>query len=116
MRRPLYNWHDHFSSAVTRREFLAIGALGAGSLIPSARGARAQTDASADLWATAEAILRRIAPPVFPSRTFDITRFGATTSGDATAAFRSAIDACARAGGGRVVVPRGRFETGTIHL
>jgi len=71
---------------------------------------------SADLWKTADEILARIAPPRFPDRTFDITRYGATTSADATAAFRGTIDACARAGGGRVTVPRGRFETGAIRL
>src|SRR5262249_58245391 len=105
-----------FSSALTRRRFLAIGALGVGALAGPFRSAGAQSEPSADLCATADAILRRISPPVFPARTFDITRFGATTTADATGAFRAAIDACAQAGGGRVVVPKGRFETGAIHL
>ena len=35
---------------------------------------------------------------------------------DCTAAFRAAIEACSRAGGGRVMVPAGRFLTGPIHL
>ena len=39
-----------------------------------------------------------------------------TATTDATAAFRAAVDACARAGGGRVVVPPGVFLTGPIHL
>ena len=34
----------------------------------------------------------------------------------ATGAIRDAIEACARAGGGRVVVPPGEFLTGAIHL
>jgi polygalacturonase len=116
MRRPLYNWHDHFSSELTRRQFLAIGALGAGALLHSSPAAEAQSASSEDLWTTADAILRRISPPVFPSRAFDIARYGATTTADATGAFRAAIAACSRAGGGRVVVPKGRFETGAIHL
>src|SRR5262249_227958 len=33
-----------------------------------------------------------------------------------TAAFAKAIEACAAAGGGRVVVPEGRWLTGPIHL
>jgi len=115
MRRSLYNWHDHLASELTRRQFLEIAALGAGAAVGFGVTGRAQAR-SADLWATADAILGRIVAPTFPSRTFDITRYGATTSGDSTAAFRSAIDACARAGGGRVLVPRGRFETGAIHL
>src|SRR5262249_22694186 len=115
MRRSLYNWHDHLARALTRRQFLAISACGAAAPFRPlpALAPKAPPD---DLWATADAIVRRIAPPTFPPRTFDITRYGATTSGDATGAFRAAIDACAKAGGGRVVVPRGRFETGAIHL
>ena len=47
---------------------------------------------------------------------FDITRFGAVGDGKTlnTAAFQSAIDACADAGGGTVIIPSGRYVTGTI--
>jgi len=71
-----------------------------------------------DLWAEADAIGRRIAAPTFPGRDFDITRYGAVAGStrDATAAFRAAIDGCSAAGGGRVVVPKGRFVTGPIVL
>src|SRR4030095_642244 len=63
-------------------------------------------------------ILMRIKPPVFPKRDFVITKFGAKPNGttDSTAAFREAISACNKAGGGRVVVPAGTFLTGAIHL
>ena len=63
-------------------------------------------------------ILARITPPRFPDRTFDITTFGARdrATTDATSAIRTAIAACAASGGGRVVVPAGRFLTGPIHL
>ncbi len=124
MRSSLYNWHDHLTRRTTRREFLAIACLG-GPLLgarPFASGARGLSRAAAeqpreqDIWETADAIVARIAPPRFPDRTFDITRFGATRTDDATEAFRAAIDACARAGGGRVTVPKGRFETGAIRL
>jgi len=49
-----------------------------------------------------------------PSRDFPVAAFGAVGDGttDATAAFRSAIEACHRGGGGRVVVPPGIFLTG----
>jgi polygalacturonase len=65
-----------------------------------------------------DAILARIAPPVFPDRVFPITKYGAVGDGarDCTAAFKDAIAACAAAGGGRVLVPDGRFLTGAIHL
>ncbi|MGH9608718.1 MAG: glycoside hydrolase family 28 protein [Bryobacteraceae bacterium] len=60
----------------------------------------------------------RIRPPIFPRRTFDITKFGAVAGGGTkcTAAILKAVQACSAAGGGRVVVPKGRFLTGAIHL
>jgi len=63
-------------------------------------------------------ILARIKPPVFPNRTFLITRYGARSDGltNCTAAFQKAIAACSKAGGGRVVVPQGTFVSGAIHL
>ncbi|HLM58276.1 MAG TPA: glycosyl hydrolase family 28-related protein, partial [Pyrinomonadaceae bacterium] len=74
--------------------------------------------AAADPWAQVPAILKRIKAPAFPKRDFDVTRYGARPDGraDSTEAFRKAIDACNRAGGGRVVVPAGEFLTGPIHL
>jgi polygalacturonase len=69
-------------------------------------------------WAQVPEILKRIKPPVFPKRDFDITRFGAVGDGtnDCSAAFAKAIAACNKAGGGRVLVPAGNFLTGPIHL
>jgi polygalacturonase len=74
--------------------------------------------AAADAWAQVPRILARIKAPVFPKRDFVITRYGAVGDGeqDCTEAFRKAITACSRAGGGRVVVPAGVFHTGAIHL
>ena len=71
-----------------------------------------------DAWAQVPEILRRIKPPVFPNKDFNIARFGAKGDGvtDCTEAFRKAIAACHQAGGGRVVVPPGTFLTGAIHL
>jgi polygalacturonase len=69
-------------------------------------------------WREADDILARVSPPVFPGRVFSVTEYGAVGDGarDCTAAFRDAIAACVRAGGGRVLVPDGRFLTGAIHL
>jgi polygalacturonase len=66
----------------------------------------------------ADSILARIHPPVFPSRDFDITHFGASGDGkkNCTEAIAKAITACSQAGGGTVVVPAGVFLTGAIHL
>ncbi|HWA25871.1 MAG TPA: glycoside hydrolase family 28 protein [Lacunisphaera sp.] len=56
--------------------------------------------------------------PVFPRRTVDIRDHGAVPGGEVvnTAAFAKAIAAAAGAGGGRVLVPAGRWLTGPIHL
>jgi polygalacturonase len=69
-------------------------------------------------WSTMPEILARIVPPKFPAREFDITKFGAVGDGkmDCTTAIAKAVDACAEAGGGQVVVPVGNFLTGPIHL
>jgi polygalacturonase len=81
-----------------------------------ARAADAARGPEADPWARLPGILARIRPPVFPDREFPITDFGAKRGQDATGALRAAIEACRRAGGGRVVVPPGEFPTGPIHL
>jgi polygalacturonase len=111
-----------------RTRLLALALAGGGIGVASAQvpaplaevkaPAGAESAASGDPWARLPAILDRIHPPVFPDREFPLTRFGAVADGqtDATAAFRAAIAACHRAGGGRVVVPPGVFLTGPIHL
>src|SRR5690348_14537205 len=50
--------------------------------------------------------------------TFDIRDFGAKGDGAAkdTAAIQKAIDAAAAQGGGTVLVPSGRYLSGTIHI
>jgi len=59
-----------------------------------------------------------VALPRIPARTVGIADHGARGDGATlnTTAISAAIDACARAGGGRVVVPRGVFLTGPIEL
>lgn len=75
--------------------------------------------ARADDWSGMQEILRRIVPPTFPERDFDVTRYGAVGNGrtDCRPAFAQAIAECVKAGGGRVVVPRGWYLlNGPIHL
>ena len=90
------------------------GALARALAPAQAKGAAAVGDP----WALVPEILKRIKPPVFPKRDFPITKYGARSGGDFdnSDAIRRAIEACARAGGGRVVVPAGVFLTGAIHL
>src|SRR5260370_36560159 len=113
----------------SRRSFLRAAGLGAGALAIAGRAGGAawlaagrsllQPDERAgDAWAQAAAILRRITPPHIPARDFDVRRFGAVADGifDCTPAFKSAVSACVAAGGGRIVVPAGRFATRPIRL
>jgi polygalacturonase len=69
-------------------------------------------------WDAVPKILEKIAPPVFPDRDLTVTNYGAVGDGktDCTGAMSRAIEACRAAGGGRVVVPAGRYLTGPIHL
>jgi polygalacturonase len=62
--------------------------------------------------------MQAVALPRIPARTVRITDHGARGDGRTlnTAAIAAAIAACAEAGGGRVVVPRGVFLTGPIEL
>lgn len=77
-----------------------------------------QTALSSTGWDSVPAILARIKAPKFPARDFIITDYGAIPgiSSDSTEAIRKAINACNTAGGGRVVIPRGVFKTGAVHL
>jgi len=90
------------------------------TLITVTGGALAQTNEPSGVspWDQVPVILARIVPPEFPKREFDVTKFGAKGDGQSscTKAFSDAIRACADAGGGRVVVPAGKFLTGAIHL
>jgi polygalacturonase len=70
-------------------------------------------------WDRVPEILKRIAPPTFPDKEFDVTKYGAIGDNktDCKDAFARAVDACSKAGGGRVVVPAGQYiSNGPIHL
>jgi polygalacturonase len=101
-----------------RRRFLAqAAAIAPAALLPRELFAL-QAHVPSDPWVRADAIVKRIVAPKFPDRDFDITKFGAVGDGRAscTAAIAKAVAACRTAGGGRVVVPDGRFLTGAIRL
>ena len=69
-------------------------------------------------WDSVSTILKRIVPPSFPNREFNITSYGAIGDGvtDCTSAIKNAITACSNSGGGKVVVPGGTYLIGAIYL
>lgn len=102
-----------------RREFLKTLVIGTAGIAILPNISFGQTPASALAWKTEmPKILARIKPPKFPKKDFSILKYGAKEGGTeiCTGAFAKAIAACNKAGGGRVVVPKGTFLTGAIHL
>jgi polygalacturonase len=71
-----------------------------------------------DGWNQAGKILQRIKQPILPIKDFNISDYGAASDGktDCTQAFKKAIEEASKAGGGKVIVPKGEFLTGPIHL
>lgn len=108
---------------MTRRQMLTAGiAIAGGGAMSSLLTGSYQnqaTGASSSLpWPAANAILARVAPPVFPNKNYPITSYGANGDGttDNTAVFQQAITDCSQNGGGFVTVPAGTFLTGAIRL
>jgi polygalacturonase len=62
--------------------------------------------------------MQEVIVPVFQQKNFSIADFGAVNDGHTlnTEAFAKTIAACAAAGGGKVIVPKGTWLTGPIQL
>jgi YhcH/YjgK/YiaL family protein len=73
-----------------------------------------------EAWYVSKAPFKMAVPvvPTFAVKNFPIKDYGAKSDGQTlnTSAFAKAIDACAAAGGGRVLVPAGLWLTGPIEL
>lgn len=63
-------------------------------------------------------VMEPIKEYVFPDKEFSIVDFGAQEGGKEmnTEAIAAAINACNEAGGGKVIIPKGTWYTGPIHL
>ncbi|MBQ9224044.1 MAG: glycoside hydrolase family 28 protein, partial [Prevotella sp.] len=77
--------------------------------------------ANASVWDTEyKQLEKRIVSPTFASNTFVITKYGASLKVNDAAknqkAINNAIDVCYKAGGGKVIVPEGTWNTGAITL
>jgi polygalacturonase len=69
-------------------------------------------------WKKMDLIVKSIPETHFSDKTYNINEFGAIGDGKTlnTAAFAKAIKACTENGGGKVIVPNGKYLTGAIHL
>lgn len=72
---------------------------------------------TAKRWRTPEQIIADIQSPQIPSKSYNITDFGAEKGQDARPAIIAAIEAAVENGGGKVVIPAGRWlSNGPLHL
>ncbi len=86
-------------------------------VLPACHSTAESTRPGTDPWAQVPVILKRIVPPTFPTRDFEVTRYGAVADGDTdcTAAFRKAVTVCAEAGGGRLLNPDAPADNPFLH-
>ena len=77
-----------------------------------------KTTNQTDLYSGIEFTMPRVKEPVIPQNTVSIIDFGAKSNGQdlCTKAFKDAIEAVSKKGGGRVIIPRGTWLTGPITL
>jgi polygalacturonase len=101
-------------TALLRRDVLKLMAGASLAPVLASMGCRLKPDP----WEMALQIRSRVKAPNIPARSFPITDFGARSDGktDCTRPIADAIAAASAAGGGRVVIPRGIFLTGPVHL
>lgn len=73
---------------------------------------------SNDVWSKMSEVINSVEEPVFSNKIFNVLDFGAVSDGktDNTEAFNKAIKKCTESGGGKVLVPKGEYFTGPIHL
>lgn len=73
---------------------------------------------SNNAWDFQKEILAKIKEPVFPETIVMIKDFGAIGDSitDCTQAIKNAVEKCASLGGGTVLVPKGVYLTGAVHL
>ncbi|MDQ6471717.1 glycoside hydrolase family 28 protein [Flavobacterium sp. LHD-80] len=95
-----------------------ISFLGVFSLLLLSCGKQVSGVSETDPWKKMELIVKSIPETHFINKTYNINDFGAIADGKTmnTQAFEKAIKECAANGGGKVLVPNGKYLTGPIHL
>ncbi|TDO99238.1 glycoside hydrolase family 28 protein [Flavobacterium sp. 245] len=96
----------------------SISFLGAFSLLILSCGKQVSSVSETDPWKKMELIVKSMPETHFANKTYNINDFGAIADGKTmnTLAFEKAIKECAANGGGKVLVPNGKYLTGPIHL
>jgi len=81
-------------------------------------GKQVFSTSESDPWKSMESIVKNIPQTHFSDKTYNVKDFGAVADGKTsnTLAFEKAIKECTKNGGGKVVVPNGKYLTGPIHL
>ncbi|OHT43829.1 glycoside hydrolase family 28 protein [Flavobacterium tructae] len=81
-------------------------------------GKQALAVSESDPWKNKDLIVKSISKTRFLDKTYNVNDFGAVADGKTlnTLAFEKAIKACAQNGGGKVLIPAGKYVTGAIHL
>ncbi len=81
-------------------------------------GKQVSAVSQANPWKKMDLIIKSIPQTHFPDKIYNVNDFGAIADGKTlnTSAFAKAIKACTENGGGRVIVPNGKYLTGSIHL
>ena len=69
-------------------------------------------------WNNLKKIEQAIKEPFFREANYNVIAFGAVADGKTfcTQNFKRAIETCSKEGGGKVIVPKGKYLTGAIHL
>lgn len=77
-----------------------------------------EKNTSKKAWKKAQHIIDNVKYPQFQNKTYNIFDFGAVANGNFnnTLAINNAIKACSKDGGGKVVVPSGKYLSGSINL
>ncbi|OXA78529.1 Pectate lyase superfamily protein [Flavobacterium aquidurense] len=103
------------NKALTLRSIVLFSAV---TILILSCGKQVSSVSETSPWKKMDLIIKSIPQTSFLNKDYSITDFGAVADGKTmnTEAFVKAIKACAENGGGRVVVPNGKFLTGAIHL
>lgn len=111
---PIKNFIEPYS----RRSFLKALSIASSTPLLLQACSGQSSHSPSDPWINAEKIVRSIVTPKIPNRDFIITSYGAKNNfnEDSSQAINAAIADCAQQGGGRVIIPKGQFLTGPIHL